>query len=369
MQHLFVLGGLAFDPAIKGMLVVAVGATILIGSIYLIVSTNTGVRLGLLIVLGSLFGWMSILTSYWWISPPGNGPRGTDPTWVPVEIYVHEKGGDQGPPKTEVLSKLPDPSTLPTAAQVISDHPELLEQLTAKPENTTLSDIAGIDGVNKDGTHVYGPNILKQYYGLGSADVAVTVNGPENNPDALNGWRVVTTSNAGDAGATVDAQLVAQKYFKDSTQYKRLNAFEWNEDQTVQEACPDAEFDPTGAHNLVPADVLCRVKFRVAHTFNLFHSARYQVIQIQPVVQQTAQPGQPPPLPKVDTSQPVISVLLVRDQGNVRAKPAYFFLICFSLFLVFVLMLHYRDKTEQKHLVEAEALRTGKAIVKAPGKE
>ena len=47
--------------------------------------------------------------------------------------------------------------------------------------------------------------------------------------------------------------------------------------------------------------------------------------------------------------------MLVRDHGNVRSKPAYFFVICFSLFVVFVLMLHYRDKTLKKNLAEAEA--------------
>jgi hypothetical protein len=92
------------------------------------------------------------------------------------------------------------------------------------------------------------------------------------------------------------------------------------------------------------------------------------VVQVQPVIAQETIPGQPPPTPKVDPNQPVVSVVLVRDEGNVRAKPAYFFVICFSLFLIFVLLLHYRDKTLQRHLEEAEALKSGKAIVKA-GKE
>ena len=81
------------------------------------------------------------------------------------------------------------------------------------------------------------------------------------------------------------------------------------------------------------------------------------VIQLQPVIAQEAVPGQAPPTPTVDPSQPVISVVLVRDEGNVRAKPAYFFVICFCLFIVFALMLHYREKTLKKNLDDAEAAR------------
>ena len=37
------------------------------GSIYLLLATNIGARLGLLVVLAGLFGWLSILTLTWWI--------------------------------------------------------------------------------------------------------------------------------------------------------------------------------------------------------------------------------------------------------------------------------------------------------------
>jgi hypothetical protein len=161
-----VYAGLSWDPALKGILVVLVGATVLFGSVYLIVATNTGVRLGLLITLSGLFGFLSILTLYWWVSPPGNGPRGMDPSWHALEVYYHQPDGKQGPARTHELNELPGPSELPTAAQVIAEHPELREQLIAKPENTSLSDIAGIDATNKDGKKVNGANILKGQYGL-----------------------------------------------------------------------------------------------------------------------------------------------------------------------------------------------------------
>jgi hypothetical protein len=360
MGHQMVLyAGLSWDPAIKGILTVLVGATVLFGSVYLILATNTGARLGMLLTVSGLAGFLSILTLYWWVSPPGNGPRGQDPSWHAAEIYVNQRDGGQGPARIEQVNELPVPYDLPTAAEVIAEHPELREQLIAKPENTSLSDIAGIDATNKDGTKVNGPNILKQYYGL-DTDQGETA--PSNEGDKLNGWKVVNTSNAGDAAAAVDAALVAQGTFKDATEYKRVNAFEWNEEQQLADACPDAVSNPTEKASLIPRDPICRVGYRLKDTFSVWHAPRYMVIQIQPVVAQAAVPGQAPPVPKVDPNQPVISVVMVRDEGNVRAKPAYFFVISFSVFVASTLLLHSRDKTMQRNLAEAEAARTGRPL-------
>jgi hypothetical protein len=351
-----VFAGLSWSPAISGILVVLVGATVLFGSVYLIVATNTGPRLGALITVAGFFGFMSILTAYWWVSPPGNGPRGMDPSWHVQEVYFHQADNGQGPARTHQLNELPRPSELPTAAEVVANHPELKEQLIAKPENTSLSDIAGVDATNKDGTKVNGANILKQYYGLETTQ-GETV--PEGVPDKLNGWKVVTTSNAGDPASAVDTALVAQGIFSDATQYKRLNAFEWNEQPQLADVCPDAVSNTEEKASLLPRDPFCRIRFRIQHTFSLWHPPRYVVIQVQPVVAQEAQPGQAPPVPRVDPTQPVMSVVLLRDEGNVRAKPMYFFVICFSLFVVFTLMLHYREKTLQKNLADAERVRAG----------
>ena len=96
-------------------------SAILGGSVYLLLATNMGARLGLLVALAGLFGWLTILTLTWWIQPPGNGPRGTNPSWKPVEIYV--SGG--GSPDTEVLASLPPGDALPTPEEIIAAHPEM----------------------------------------------------------------------------------------------------------------------------------------------------------------------------------------------------------------------------------------------------
>jgi hypothetical protein len=326
MQHLTIIAGLSWDPAIKGILVVTVGVAILMGSVYLLLATNLGSRLGLMVALAGLFGWLSIMTAYWWIQPPGIGPSGKAPSWVVQEIYVHDPSSP--PANLQQLNDLPDPSTLPTAAEIIAANPQIAGDFVTKPENTTLSDVVALAPEGN-------PNLGKSLV-------------PSS--DQLGGWHLISTSTAGEAQAAADAALVESGLFEDATGYKKLNAFEIGGNEVRKEECDNS--NPAG---FIPSDPLCRAWQRVRTTFDLWAPPRYQVIQVQPVVQQTPEEGQPPPTPVVDENQPVISVVLVRDQGSLRAKPAYFFVICFSLFIIFTLMLHYRDKTLQKHLDEAKS--------------
>ena len=100
--------GLAWNPGVRGILVVSVGVAVLMGSVYIILATNTGARLGMLLALTGLFGWLTILTLFWWISPPAIGPRGNNASWTPVEIIVN----DGSTPRTEVVSSLVNPTDL-----------------------------------------------------------------------------------------------------------------------------------------------------------------------------------------------------------------------------------------------------------------
>src|SRR4029078_11706384 len=70
------IAGLSWDPAIRGILSVGVGVVVLIGSVYLLLGTNIGFKLGARVSASGLFGFLSILTLIWWIQPPGIGPRG-----------------------------------------------------------------------------------------------------------------------------------------------------------------------------------------------------------------------------------------------------------------------------------------------------
>jgi hypothetical protein len=82
-------------------------------------------------------------------------------------------------------------------------------------------------------------------------------------------------------------------------------------------------------------------------------------VQVQPVIPQETKPGEAPPLPIVDQTKPVVSVVLVRDLGDVRLIPFLYFLISVSLFIIFAWTLHNRDKTLMKNKALAEAAAKG----------
>ena len=82
---------LTWDPAIRGILVVALGFTVLMGSTYLLLTTNVGSRLGFLIAAAGFWGWMMIMGLTWWIY--GIGYVGPTPTWRVQEVAVVAPGG------------------------------------------------------------------------------------------------------------------------------------------------------------------------------------------------------------------------------------------------------------------------------------
>jgi hypothetical protein len=120
------LAGIAWDPQIRGILSVAVGVLVLMGSIYLLLATNVASRLGFLIVLTALCGWMIIHSMIWWLYPPGQGPSGRIPAWDVTEIVY----GDLSQSLNEKVHDV-DVSNLPPAEDVADMTPEEVDQLNA----------------------------------------------------------------------------------------------------------------------------------------------------------------------------------------------------------------------------------------------
>lgn len=311
MHSLQIIAGIAFDPGIRGILVVLTGVVVLMGSVYLILGTNLGSRLGFLVSLTGLFGWLTILTFMWWLTPPAIGPRGNLPSWKPVEIYVNG-GGDQA--KTDALNVLIDPSKLPNVNKILAENPDITKDFP-NPSTVTLSDI-----------QTNHPDVVSVYLP----------------PDSLNDWKIVSSANAGEAQAAADVELVASGLFKTTADYKKLNTWQFGGKPTLQEDCPDG-------------GMVCRVWHRISSAFQIKNPKHYAVVQVQQVIPQETIPGQAPPTPKVDPSKPVISVVLVRDIGNERVIPFLYFVISVSLFILTAWALHNRDKTLMKNKAMAEA--------------
>jgi hypothetical protein len=95
------LGALSWEPQIKGGLYVLLAILILPGSVYVILATNTGARLGFQLAAAGLTGWLMILASVWWVY--GIGPKGPTPTWKPQTIVT----GDPAQSRPAVLHGFP----------------------------------------------------------------------------------------------------------------------------------------------------------------------------------------------------------------------------------------------------------------------
>ncbi len=78
-----VLLAINWEPELRGILTVLIGVFVWMGSIYLILGTNIGARLGFIVTLTGLMGWMALMAGIWWMY--GIGLKGDVPTWTQVE--------------------------------------------------------------------------------------------------------------------------------------------------------------------------------------------------------------------------------------------------------------------------------------------
>ncbi len=308
-----ILAAIAFDPHIRGLLVVGVGVVVLIGSIYLILATNTGIRNGLLITLAALAGWCLIMGATWWMY--GIGLRGADPTWIQEEInYTRDDAVltevVEGLPRTEDLS---DPAEI--YADYLAENPEVLEK---------------VEAAEGEG---YVPESLTKVATL-IPELKVELD------DELGDWRLLPESDArrGDAVAAADATLIEAEAFGEATGggYTVHDVyFSGGKSAAEPESIPGEQ------------NVFERVWNRVAQTGQVKNPPLYAAVTVQKNVEQTVAPGEAPPTPQADENAELVTVILQRDLGNRRLIPALFTIFVGILFAVFTWMLHTRDKRLQ----------------------
>ncbi|OWY60579.1 hypothetical protein B7486_68420, partial [cyanobacterium TDX16] len=225
------LAAIGWDPEIRGILTVVVSVVILCGSVYLIVATNVGSRLGFLIALSGLFGWFVTMGIIWWIY--GIGRIGRLPSWEIVEVNY----GDTSQAETEDVRALPAFEELPTGAQVLEDNPDLAEQFVGDAD-VTLAEIAALD-----------PTVLEDY--------------------DFGGWEVLSSADVGEAQASADAYLVEAGFFGDATEYVLLEGYE---EGGKEERSGDSFTD--------------RISNKIDQITQVTHPPHYAVIQVQQVVPQ-----------------------------------------------------------------------------------
>jgi hypothetical protein len=277
-----VLAGIAFDPQIRGILATAVGVVVLMGSVHLLLGTNLGNRLGFLVAAAGFMGWMFLMGLTWWAYGT-IGMLGTMPSWNVQEV-LYPTTDDAALAEARQLdtSQLPDPDELQALAD--ADDPIVREQLE---------------------------------------------------PTLNAGWRVLPESDPsfGEAKATVD------EFFLETP------------NTALGIAGPDDyvsvfAFERGGKDGLPPnPSRLDRITTKLKTTFwQVQHPTRHAIVQIQPVIEQTAEPGEPPPIPEADSDAPVVTVVMVRDLGDLRFPAAMITIASGLLFWVLCVALHRRDQ-------------------------
>ena len=114
-----------WDPTIRGILVVLVAVLVLMGSGYLVLSTNLGVRLGFLVTAAAFWGWMTIMGLSWWAY--GIGLKGPPPSWRVEEVLTSVRPDDTSQaalPEARDLStwtELPEGDVIRGEAQASAD--------------------------------------------------------------------------------------------------------------------------------------------------------------------------------------------------------------------------------------------------------
>lgn len=305
MQTLNLFAGIAFDPTIRGLLAVGVGVVVLMGSVYLLLATNTGNRLGFLLALTGFFGWMAIMGLIWWIY--GIGMQGEAASWKVVEYNA----GDVSQAVTDKLTDL-DLSALPQDPETGGPDYDLVAQLFEED-----------------------PEAFQEV--------------EEQLEEASDGWKFLPASDPsrGEAEATVGDNLpecsTCAFGIESPADYVVLGAFEVG----GKKGLPD---DPTRWD---------RIKNEVVSALTIKNPERYAVVQVQKVIPQEVEPGQAPPTPEADPEQPVISVVLLRDIGDRRFPAAMITIGSTLIFLLLCWVLNQRERILESNLAHAERVRAG----------
>ncbi|MEZ5280991.1 MAG: hypothetical protein R2770_11010 [Acidimicrobiales bacterium] len=250
-----------WDPNITGYLAVGIGFIVLCGSVYLLLATNVGTRLGFLISLCGLAGWMFLMGIIWWVY--GIGLVGDPPSWRPLQITTNLAAADVD--EVQQLANLP---------------------LGAEPPGD---------------------------------------------------WQLVSAEERGDIDSAADAEIVCA-----AADERRLEVVNNCLYESAQDIFHHRAFRIGGERSrpLIPSNKL----------FDFFlptwGSPHYTVVQVQ------AYQDQPPidlnsdaPIPErvLDDNATIWSVVMVRDQGNLRFPPFLITVGSGILFAITAYQLHRRD--------------------------
>ncbi|HEX7134196.1 MAG TPA: hypothetical protein VF228_16585 [Iamia sp.] len=302
------LAAITWDPGFRGFLTVVLATLILGGSIWLILSTNSGWRLGFLLSLTGLAGWMMIMGLVW--AMYGIGYQGRLATWKVEEVNydnlaeANTVDARTVPPRED----LPDPEQL---RAIIDGDPVLAAQFPDDPtrRQPQLGDLLSVDPALRD-------ELIEDKVPIETDD----------------GWHLLGAADkqTGEAVAAASAYVTEERaLFETASEFVVLDA--WTKG---------------GKSNLEDDSAFGRAKFKVGRvlTYPFGHPTHRVVVRIQEVIPRETVPGQPPPTPEADPEADVVSVVMVRDLGSRRQPAVFLFFASGLVFAVCCSSLHRRDK-------------------------
>jgi hypothetical protein len=282
MTTLNVLAGIGWDPQIRGFLTLGIGVVVLMGSVYLLLATNVGTRLGFFIASGAFWGWLMIMGIVWWLYGTV-GMLGDLPKWEVKEVVY---------PGTEQ-------ALLEDAHHLDTSH---------LPPPVEYNELEGPD------------------YDKVREEVEPTLGGD---------WILLPESDKsyGEAKATVD-------------EYFAANPVPDLGIETSADYITDYAFEKGGKTQLPRNPTrIERITTRLRQTFlEPRHPEHYAIVQVQPVIEQEAAPGEAPPTPVADDAKPIVSVIMERNIGDRRFPGAMLTISSVIMFGITLNALHRRDK-------------------------
>jgi hypothetical protein len=115
---------ISWQPELRGILVTVIAVAVFMGSIYLVLGTNLGARLGFLVTLTGLSGWLALMGAVWAIYGIGlQGPLGS---WQAVEgrTVLQDSAALQQAGVLEVPVEIPDETSYSDESALVAEQLE-----------------------------------------------------------------------------------------------------------------------------------------------------------------------------------------------------------------------------------------------------
>ncbi|MDE0319860.1 MAG: hypothetical protein OXH86_16625 [Acidimicrobiaceae bacterium] len=281
------LGIVSWDPVLTGYLAVIIGIAVLCGSVYLLLATNLGVRLGFLVAWTGLWGWMLLMSIVWWVF--GIGWIGSQPGWNVLQVTSN--------PATVLVDEVQqlgvDPDAQPPPGWieiVVEEKSDDDAEEIVDPEIVEAQAFAADARSAADGHVVCDGADPRRLLAVNSCLFSAA--------DEYKTYRVLIRGGERYRPLSIPDNAVTQ-YFLPSRGRPHYAVVQ------IQPYLPRVEIDP-----------------------NVFGDDGKIVV----------------PDPQIDENEPVYSVVLVRDHGSVRLRPALLTIFSALLFGLGCYHLHRRDQ-------------------------